>query len=96
MQLSRLGDMLEKEKAPHKLDRLASAQAKVAEQERVLAGRPLPGSLKHKPVREPSRPSSYPLDVWPLELAPIEPVPVPMPTPAESPAGCLAPAGPPG
>ena len=38
--------MLLSERDPQKLDRLASAQARLSEQERVLSGRPLPGSLK--------------------------------------------------
>jgi hypothetical protein len=45
-QLDRLDNMMEGETDPQKLDRLASAQAKLAEQERQLAGRPLPGSLR--------------------------------------------------
>jgi hypothetical protein len=47
-QLSRLDAMLEKETDPQKLDRLASPQFRLADQERILAGRPLPGkeSLK--------------------------------------------------
>lgn len=38
------------------IDRLASAQARLAEQERQLAGRPLPGSLKPRqaPIRRPA------------------------------------------
>jgi len=47
-QLDRIDSMIEKEKDPMKLDRLASAQARLAEQERLLAGRPMPGSLKPK------------------------------------------------
>jgi hypothetical protein len=45
-QLDRIDVMMTKETDPQKLDRLASAQAKLAEQERQLAGRPLPGSLR--------------------------------------------------
>lgn len=45
-QLDRLDVMMQTETDPQKLDRLASAQAKLAEQERQLAGRPLPGSLR--------------------------------------------------
>jgi len=45
-QLDKLDAWILSEKDPQKLDRLASAQAKLAEQERQLAGRPMPGSLK--------------------------------------------------
>lgn len=45
-QLDRLDEMMRTEMDPQKLDRIASAQAKLAEQERQLAGRPLPGSLR--------------------------------------------------
>jgi hypothetical protein len=47
-QLDRIDGMIERETDPMKLDRLASAQARLAEQERLLAGRPMPGSLKPK------------------------------------------------
>jgi len=60
VQLDRIDDMLMKERDPSKLDRLASAQSRLAQQERELAGRPLPGSLRPtgKPTR--SRPDSLP------------------------------------
>jgi hypothetical protein len=45
-QLERLDDMISEETDPQKLDKLASAQSRMAEQERLLAGRPLPGSLR--------------------------------------------------
>jgi hypothetical protein len=38
--------MMMTEEDPAKIDRLASAQARLAEQERLLAGRPLPGSRR--------------------------------------------------
>jgi len=53
-QLAKLDDMIEAESEPQKLDRLASAQARLAKQEQELAGRPLPGSRrpgKEKPAR---------------------------------------------
>lgn len=50
-QLDRIDSLMEKEIDPQKLDRLASAQARLSEQERILAGRPLPGS--HRPSRNP-------------------------------------------
>jgi len=49
-QLIRLDLMMEKETDPQRLDRIASAQVRLAEHERQLAGRPMPGSLR------PSRP----------------------------------------
>jgi hypothetical protein len=51
MQLDRVDEMVMKEKDPQKLDRLASAQARLSEQERVLAGRPLPGAFRPVPQR---------------------------------------------
>src|SRR5262245_45793669 len=48
-QLNRLDSMMSKETDPNKLDRLASAQSKVAEQERILDGRPLPGQRRPPP-----------------------------------------------
>lgn len=50
-QLDRLDDMMFKEKDPQKLDRLASAQARLSEQERILDGRPLPGSRRPRPEK---------------------------------------------
>lgn len=41
-----------------KLDRIASAQSRLAEQERQLSGRPMPGSLRptaDKPRRQPAQ-----------------------------------------
>jgi len=46
-QLDRLDEMMAEEDDPQRIDKLASAQARLAEQERLLAGRPLPGS--HRP-----------------------------------------------
>jgi hypothetical protein len=66
MQLDRLDGMIEKETDPMKLDRLASAIARLAEQERLLAGRPMPGSYRPK---KPSKP------YW--EISPLD---LPMPT----------------
>ena len=66
-QLNRIDSMMSKETDPQKLDRLALAQARVAEQERILDGRPLPGSRKPSPERPGGR---Y------LNLGPVpEPVP---------------------
>lgn len=52
-QLDRLFSLMGDETDPQKLDRLASAIARLAEQERQLSGRPLPGSLR--PRQEKSR-----------------------------------------
>jgi hypothetical protein len=52
-QLSRLDDLLESETDPTKLDKLASALSRLAEQERQLANRPLPGSLRPGPEKRP-------------------------------------------
>jgi hypothetical protein len=52
-QLERIDSMMEEELDPQRLDRLASAQARLSAQEFALAGRPQPGS--RRPGRE--RPS---------------------------------------
>ena len=54
-QLDRLDRLIMTVEDPQKLDRLASAQARLSEQERILDGRPLPGSLKPKPPKPPPR-----------------------------------------
>ena len=53
-QIESLSDMLDKEDDAQKLDRLASAIARLSEIERQLAGRPLPGS--RRPREEPADP----------------------------------------
>ena len=45
-QLDKLDAMIADEVDPQKLDRLASAQAKLSEQERILDGRPMPGAYR--------------------------------------------------
>ena len=55
-QLTRLDAMMERERDARNLDRLASAQSRLAEQERLLSGRPLPGQRRpapDRPVRVP-------------------------------------------
>jgi hypothetical protein len=53
-QLDRIDEMMANEDEPQALDRLASAYAKLSEQERILDGRPLPGS--HRPTKpKPSK-----------------------------------------
>jgi hypothetical protein len=51
----KLDELFLAERDPQKLDRLASASAKLSELERIMAGRPLPGS--HRPV-SPKRKAS--------------------------------------
>lgn len=72
-QLNRIDDMLLREEDPQKIDRLASAQLRLSEQERILAGRPLPGSRKPAPERRQS--------AYDAALAPV-PVPVQSDPPA--------------
>ena len=55
LQLDRIDAMMLVEVEPALLDRLASAQARLSEQERILAGRPLPGSRKPAPDRADRR-----------------------------------------
>lgn len=54
--IARVDKLLEKETDALSLDRLARARNTLAEQERILAGRPLPGALRPgkpgKPARE--------------------------------------------
>src|ERR1051326_9250266 len=45
-QLDRIDRLMMTENDPQKLDRLASAQTRLREQERILSGRPLRGSLR--------------------------------------------------
>jgi hypothetical protein len=54
-QLDRIDDMMIEEDDPAKLDRLASAQARLSEQERILRGEPLPGSRRPAPERAKGR-----------------------------------------
>lgn len=54
-QLKRVDEMMMTETDPSRIDRLASAQTRLSEQERILDGRPLPGSRKpaaDKPARQ--------------------------------------------
>jgi len=65
-QLDRIDEMLMEESDPQKLDRLAAASMRLAEQERILAGRPLPGS--RRPPKEPVRRPAY-HEMGPIGLA---------------------------
>ena len=73
--------MLETEIDPQKIDRLASALARLNEVERQLANRPLPGSWK------PERPARA-KQAW------IDPTPAPMPQPVVPQQTHIDPAGP--
>ena len=53
-----LWELMATEEDPQKIDRLASAIAKLADLERILDGRPLPGSHRPKPTKEPKAPQS--------------------------------------
>lgn len=72
--LARMDDLLESERDPHAIDRLASAMSKLSEIERILAGRPLPGS--RKPSAEPRRrvASTEPVIVDMVQAAPVSSV----------------------
>lgn len=58
-QLERVDAMLLTESDPQRLDRLAAASSRLAEQERVLAGRPAPGA--YRPSAPRRRVESTPL-----------------------------------
>ena len=77
LQLARLDNMLDSETDATKLDRLASASARLFDQWRILKNIPKPGS--RRPGRErPQRLSPVqPLDEAPAPVANGEPVPVP-------------------
>jgi hypothetical protein len=45
-QIENVSDMLDKERDPQRLDRLAAALERLVDMERVLDGRPLPGNMK--------------------------------------------------
>jgi hypothetical protein len=47
--------MMMEETEGKELQALATAQAKLAEQERIMAGMPLPGSLRPTPKRDTTR-----------------------------------------
>lgn len=61
LQLDRLDNMLLTERDPQRLDRIASAQARISEQERILSGRPMPGSLRPRSERQSKRVAAEPL-----------------------------------
>jgi hypothetical protein len=62
-QLSKLDRLIESENDPQKLDRLACAQARLSEQERILDNRPLPGSHRPKSPAKAKTPGALgPID----------------------------------
>lgn len=86
-QLDRVDAMMLTEDDPAKLDRLASAQARLSEQERILAGRPLPGSFRPQ-ADKASRRQGRPVEVWsdetPQQVVSSVPAPNPI-TPTSTP-----------
>ena len=69
LQIHKLEDMLEVELEPTKIDKLASAIARLSEIERNLANRPAPGSLRptEKPVQGRASWLLGPTDQTPIE-----------------------------
>ena len=61
-QIDALCSLIDNETDPQKLDRLASALARLSEIERQLANRPLPGSFKPTAIRAPKPTQVEPLD----------------------------------
>jgi hypothetical protein len=60
-QLERLDDLMKQETDPAKLDRLAAALYRLSEQERIMSGRPLPGSYKPESSSDQSQSMIRPL-----------------------------------
>jgi len=76
LQLERIDDMMMKETDPQRLDRLASAQNRLSEQERILDGRPLPGSNRPAAARRPrgdDLPAAPPADPTQPAVSPVTP-----------------------
>jgi len=92
LQLEALDNLIDNAKTADDWHKLSTAKHRLLENWYVLAGIPKPGSLKHKPAREPRRSTYYDCEPRPMP-APIEAVRAPMPTPVESPAGGVAPVG---
>lgn len=60
-QLAKVDRMILEETDPQRLDRLASAQLRLSEQERILDDRPLPGSRRPAQERPASQVSHRPM-----------------------------------
>ncbi len=71
-QIELLNKLLESEGDANKIDRLVSAIYRLTELERVIANRPLPGSLRpsSKPTRQPVVNRAEPIDLPPDSHAP--------------------------
>jgi hypothetical protein len=75
-QLTQLDKMIAEETDAQKIDRLASAQSRLAEQERLLTGTPLPGSLRPGGRRSVAR-TSVPAAIVALHDPPADTPQVP-------------------
>jgi hypothetical protein len=62
LQIDRLDDLIDASSDPGEIDRLAAASTRLAEQERLLDGRALPGSLRPSAPRAPKVIMEGPLD----------------------------------
>jgi len=87
-QLARVDEMIDEETDPKLLNQLAQAQDRLAEQERKLAGRPLPGSHRPRQAGQTLPVAGAWLDDSPAQVAQAAPsvpevpqVPQPSPTP---------------
>ena len=58
-QITHLNNLFDSETDPQKLDRLASALARLYEIERLASGRPLPGSMRPSPAPTRRQSQSY-------------------------------------
>ena len=92
-QLTRIDEMMLDEVDPQKLDRLASAQSRLAEQERILAGRPLPGSRRPKEEVEAKTSAAVAWLADSIDVSQVAPPAAPRLDP-EPPAGPDAPTAP--
>jgi hypothetical protein len=70
--IARLSDKLNRENDPQRINWLAAAQERLAEQERILAGRPLPGSRRPKPdhAAKPAMPRAIMIAPAPADMLP--------------------------
>lgn len=69
LQLDQVYEAFRKERDPQKLDRLAAAQSRLAEQERQLSNRPLPGTLRPQSPGKRSK-LATPEPIQPNEIPP--------------------------
>ena len=93
-QLQRLDGFLGEEEDPQKIDRLASAIARMSELERQLAGRPLPGSRRPKEEVEAKTSAAVAWLADSIDVPQVAPPAAPRLDP-EPPAGPDAPTEPP-